>query len=133
MCTLFFVFVLLVLRSPSPKNRIGGPKTAKFFIEICCFSHFWPNIGLSGPVGAMPDQKTIQTSCLGGYLIYGCQNICSLSKELGCLAQNGHFGLKIYIFGHFWANIGLALGWLFVGCGARAALRTKRLPTLELS
>ena len=76
MCTLFFVFVLLVPLyegtesfPPSPKNRNGGPKTAKFFIEIGLFSHFWPNISLSGPVGAMPDQKTMQTSCLGGFLI----------------------------------------------------------------
>ena len=27
--------------------------------------HFWPNIGIFGPFDPMPDQKTIQTSCLG--------------------------------------------------------------------
>ena len=32
--------------------------------------HFWPNIGIFDPFDPMRDQKTIQTSCLGGFFRY---------------------------------------------------------------
>ena len=36
--------------------------------------HFWPNIGIFGPFDLMPDQKTMRTSCLGGFLLCWYQN-----------------------------------------------------------
>ena len=44
------------------------------------FGHLGPNIGLSDPFDAMPDQKTMRTRCLIGFLIFGYQNFCSLLK-----------------------------------------------------
>ena len=32
--------------------------------------HFWPSIGIFGPFDPMPDQKTMQTRCLGVFLCY---------------------------------------------------------------
>ena len=46
-----------------PKNWILGPKTAKFGQKW----HFWPNIGIYGPFGPMPVQRTMRTRCLGGF------------------------------------------------------------------
>ena len=57
--------------SPPPK-RIICPKTAKFG-PFDPFGH-WPNIGIFGPFDLMPDQKTMQTSCLGGFLLCWYQN-----------------------------------------------------------
>merc|ERR1712115_747256 len=72
---------------------------------------FWPNIGIFGPFDLMPDQKTMRTSCLGGFLLCWYQNFHLLPKKLGFLAQKwpnwskicifGHFGLNIAIFSHF--------------------------------
>ena len=53
-----------VLLSP-PKNWIFGPKRAKFGPKL----EFWPNIGIFCPFDLMPDQKTMRTSCLGGFSI----------------------------------------------------------------
>ena len=36
--------------------------------------HFGPNIGIFGPFDLRPDQKTMQTSCLGGFLLCWYQN-----------------------------------------------------------
>ena len=36
--------------------------------------HFGPNIGIFGPFDLMPDQKTMRTSCLGGFLLCWYQN-----------------------------------------------------------
>ena len=42
---------------PPAKSRIFGLNTAKFGPKYTLFGHFGPNIGLSDPFGAMPDQK----------------------------------------------------------------------------
>ena len=44
---------------------IFGPKTGKFGLNW----HFRPNISIFGPFDLMPDQKTIQTSCPGGFSV----------------------------------------------------------------
>ena len=36
--------------------------------------HFGPNIGIFGPFDLMPDQKTMRTSCLDGFLLCWYQN-----------------------------------------------------------
>ena len=36
--------------------------------------HFWLNIVIFGPFDLMPDQKTMWTSCLGGFLLCWYQN-----------------------------------------------------------
>ena len=36
--------------------------------------HFRPNIGIFGPFDLVPDQKTMRTSCLGGFLLCWYQN-----------------------------------------------------------
>ena len=30
---------------------------------------FWPNIGIFGPFGPIPDRKTMRTRCLGGFSV----------------------------------------------------------------
>merc|ERR1711952_93184 len=55
--------------------------------------HFGPNIGIFGPFDLMRDQKTMRTSCLGGFLL--------------CWYKNGQIWSKICIFGHFEPNIAI--------------------------
>ena len=43
--------------------------------KICIFGHFGPNIGIFGPFRPMPDQKTMQTRCLGGFSVRGRAHI----------------------------------------------------------
>ena len=81
------------------------------------FGHFGPNIGLSGPFGAMPDQKTMQMRCLSGFLICGYQNFAPF-KKLGYLAQKrplllpkNAFSTHIGLAGSFCA---LLVGWWVV-------------------
>ena len=50
--------------------------------------HFWPNIGIFGPFDPIPDQKTMQTRCLGGL------SIMWLPKLLLNSAKNRIFGPK---------------------------------------
>ena len=54
-----------------PKIWIFGPTTA----NLAQNWHFGPNISIFGPFDLMPDQKTMRTSCLGGFLLcwYNCQ------------------------------------------------------------
>ena len=86
----------------------------------------------------MPDKKTKQTRCLGGFLISGYQNFCSLPKWLGYLAQKRPFLPQNMLYCH-WAHLSLAglliwcpSGWLVGGCGRRATLLIERLPPLWL-
>ena len=94
--------------------------------NMLCNMHIWS----FGSYGAMPDQKTMQMRCAGGFLTCGYQIFCSLPKKLGCLAQkrpylpqNMHSSSHIGLTGSFGA---LLVG----GCGARAALSIERRPTL---
>ena len=41
--------------------------------------HFGPNIGIFGPFDLMPDQKTMRTSCLGGFSVMWVTN--NIRKE----------------------------------------------------
>ena len=65
------------------KIRLFGPLTA----QNC----FWPNIGFFGPFDPMPDHKTMQTKCVGGFSFHWYQNFCIF----------GHFGANTGIFGPF--------------------------------
>ena len=47
-----------------PQKWIFGPKTAQF-----------------GPFDLLPDQKTMWTSCLGGFLLYWYQNLYLFPKN----------------------------------------------------
>merc|ERR1712020_390102 len=69
--------------------------------------HFGPNIGIFGPSDLMRDQKTMQTSCLDGFLLCWYQNFYLLPYKLGFLAKNGQIWSKICIFGHFGPNIAI--------------------------
>ena len=51
-----------------PKLRISAQKRPNF-AQNMHFGYFGPNIGLSDPFGAMADQKTMRTRCLGGFLM----------------------------------------------------------------
>ena len=70
------------------KIRIFDQKTAKFGL-----THAF--LVLQGQILAYlihlvpcPTNKTMPTRCLTGFLICVCQNFCSLTKQLGRLAQN---------------------------------------------
>ena len=43
--------------------------------------NFWPNIGIFGPFGLMPDQKTMRTSCLGGFCYVGTKTFTYSHKN----------------------------------------------------
>ena len=62
------------------KIRICGPILALL-----------PNIGIFGPFGPMPDQKTMRTKCYSGFMISVYHKFCSLAKSSGCLAQKWPF------------------------------------------
>ena len=48
-----------------PRNGFFGQKRP----NLAQNWHFWPNIGIFGPFDLMPDQKTMGTSCPGGFSI----------------------------------------------------------------
>ena len=91
---------------PPLKIRILGPKTTPNYI----FGHYRTNIGLIGPFGPMPNQKTMRTRCLCGFLLCGYQHFNSIPQKLGSLAQkrpiltqNMHFKPNIGLSGTFGA------------------------------
>ena len=71
-----------------------------------------------------PIKKTMRMRCLGGYLICGYQNFCSVPKWLGCLARKRPFlpqnmlpwAVTYRPYRFIWCPV----GWLFGGCGVRA-------------
>ena len=67
-----------------PPKKDFWPKTAKLGQNW----HFLPNIGSFGPFDPMPNQKTIQTSCPGGFFYYVC------TKTFTSLSKNRDFGPK---------------------------------------
>ena len=44
-----------------PPQNVGifGPNNSQIRPKVGIFGHFKPNIGLSGPFGAIPDQETM--------------------------------------------------------------------------
>ena len=69
--------------------------------------HFGPNIGIFGPFDLMPDQKKMQTRCLGVFFRYASTKtftymiISNFGPKTAQLAKNGHFWPNIGIFGPF--------------------------------
>ena len=61
------VFVIWVPKLLLPPMKIGifGPLKAKLAQNW----FFWPNISNFGPLGPMPDPKTVPRSCLGGFFV----------------------------------------------------------------
>ena len=66
--------------------------------------HFGPNIGIFGPFDLMPDQKTMQTSCLGGFSIMWVPKLLLTPIKLGFFCPNT---VKFCPNWHFWPNIGI--------------------------
>ena len=94
----------------SKKNYDFWPQNCQIWPNICIFGHFGPNLGIFGPFGPMPDQKIMRIRWQGGFLISGYQNLCSLPKWFGWMAQkwrnfvqNWHFSSNIGIFSLFGA------------------------------
>merc|ERR1711952_348719 len=69
--------------------------------------HFGPNIGIFGPFDLMPDQKTMQTNCLGGFCYVGTKTFTYSHKNYDFRPKNGQIWSKICIFGHFGPNIAI--------------------------
>merc|ERR1712173_380169 len=86
--------------------------------------HFGPNIGIFGPFDLMPDQKTMRTSCLDGFLLCWYQNFYLLPKKLGFLAQKRPNLAQNWHFWSIWARlIQCPVDGSVGGCGARAVSR----------
>ena len=75
------------------KIGIFGPKTAKFGPK--------PKVDSFCPFDPLPDQKTMQTSCLGGFRYVG-------TKTFTYLIKIRIFGPKMAIFMLSLAHVGLA-------------------------
>ena len=104
------------------KIRIFGPKTAKFGPNMH-FGHFRPNIGIFLPFLSMPDQKTMRTTCLGGFSkMWVTKLLISPLKIRIFSPKTTKFLPEIGIFGHFWARLiwcpvgGLVGGFWRTGC-----------------
>ena len=55
------------------KDYPARERVYQIWPKICIFGNFGPNIGIFGPFDTMPDQKTMQIRCLGGFpLVGGC-------------------------------------------------------------
>ena len=56
-----------------PKFLLPAPKKLDFWAQkrpnLAQNWHFGPNIGIFAPFDLKPDQKTMQTSCVGGFLL----------------------------------------------------------------
>ena len=78
----------------------------------------WPNIGMFGPFGPMPDKKTMRTRCLGGFPVTWVPKLLLPPVEIRIVVP------KMVIFPQSilsWAHTGLAgsfgallVGWLVV-------------------
>ena len=136
---------------PVDKNRGSEPKKLRcvvgslicWYQKFCSFRtkfgpkleflvwQYWP----FWPKWCHAWSKTMWTRCRGGFLICGYQKFWSLPKKLGCLAQKRTFLHQNMQFWPIVAHAGLAgsfgafgVGWLAVGCGARAALMIEHFP-----
>ena len=90
------IWVRQNLGSNSNSSAIIGPKTANFGPKVVFFGHFWPNIGLPGPFGTMPNQERenwlVSLWWSTKILPSDCHNCDSWPKD-------SRFCLKIAIFG----------------------------------
>ena len=83
--------------------------------------HFWSLCAKDLPFWSIlklfPTKETVRTRCLGGFLICGYRNFCSLPKELGRLAQKQPFlSQNMLSCRLIWCPV----CWLVGGCGSRA-------------
>ena len=61
--------------------------------------HFWPNIGIFGPFDPIPDQKTMQTRCLGGFSVTWVEHGFNMNMvDIVALLEE----LKFLSFGYLW-------------------------------
>merc|ERR1711884_393145 len=85
---------------PAPKKLYLGPRTAKFCPNLA----FWAKYRHFCPFDLMPDQKTMRTSCLSGFLLCWYQNFYLLPYKLGFLAQKRPNLVENLHFLSFWAK-----------------------------
>ena len=77
-----------------PKNGSLAPKPP----NLAQNWHFWPIMGLFGPFDLMPDQKTIETSCLGGFSVMWVTKLLltpvkNLARHLYTLCYLSHIAI----------------------------------------
>ena len=87
------------------KIRIFGPK-------ICIFGHFGPNIVIFCTFCPMPDQKTMQTRCLGGFSVMWVTKLLISPVKKGFFAQKPPNLARIW---HFWPLLAHSVPCWWVG------------------
>ena len=86
-----------------PKFLLPAPKKIGFWAQkrpnLAQNWHFGPNIGIFGPFDLMPEQKTMRTSCLGGFSIMWVPKLLLTPLKIRILAPNIQIlGSKKHIF-----------------------------------
>ena len=64
---------------------------------------FWPIIGIFGPFGLMPNQKTMQKRCCGAFPLCWYQNFWFLSQKFEFWPKNGPILPKTWILVKYWS------------------------------
>ena len=90
--------------------------------------HFWQNIGIFGPFGPLPDQKTMQTRCPGGLSIMWVPKLLLSPVKIRNFGQKWHFwpisSQELAKYAFLRTILASSFGALLVGgCGARAVSR----------
>jgi len=86
--------------TPSPQNIVF---LAKKRPNLAQNWHFWPNIGIFGPFGRMPDQNTMGTSCLGVSSVIWVPKLLLTPVEIKIFGQKRPIWPKTDIFGQILA------------------------------
>ena len=82
-----------------PQKMDFGPKMAKFGQNW----HFWPNISIFGPFDPIPDQKTMRTSCLGGFYVMWLPKLLLTPIKTRIFGpQTAKFGPKLAFWAKYW-------------------------------
>ena len=73
--------------------------------------HFWPNIGIFGPFDPLPNQKIMQTRCLGGFsdmwvpkLLPTPVKIWKFGPKTAKIGPKLTFLAKYWLYWSFWAK-----------------------------
>ena len=78
--------------------------------------YFLPNIGIFGQFGPMPNQKTMQTRCLGGFsVMWVTKRLISPAKIRTFCPKTIKFGPKLAFCVHFGPSLAGSFGALLVG------------------
>ena len=89
--------------TPSPQNIVF---LAKKRPNLAQNWHFWPNNGIFGPFGRMPDQNTMRTSCLGGSSVIWVPKLLLTPVKIRIFgSKTAKFGPKLKFlakYRHFW-------------------------------